>query len=66
MQTKNKRIIDSIALIYSVLFWYLAHPMWTERWVDITGGIWLTTSNFICGVIYIGGFAAWNKFYSLL
>ena len=54
---------DSLALIYSVLFWYFAHPLWTERWVEITGGTWLTTSNFICGLIYIGGFAVWNRFY---
>ena len=32
-----------------------------ERWVDITEGFYLRTSNFICGLIYIGGFALWNR-----
>ena len=57
MQADKKRIMYLVVLIYSVLFWYFAHPLWTERWIEITGGIWLTTSNFICGLIYIGGFA---------
>ena len=46
--------------MYSVLFWYLFHPYWTEGWVEITKGTWITTSNFICGVIYAGGFYLWN------
>jgi len=65
-QTKGpfgKQVLYSIALMYSVLFWYLFHPYWTEGWVGITRGTWITTSNFICGVIYAGGFYLWNKFF---
>ena len=51
----------SIAIIYSVLFWYFFHPFWTERWINITKGLYLSTSNFICGLIYSGGFALWNR-----
>jgi len=49
--------------VYSVLFWYLFHPYWTEEWVEITKGTWILTANFICGVIYVGGFYLWNKFF---
>jgi len=58
---RRRPIFYSIAIIYSVLFWYFFHPFWTERWVDITEGFYLRTSNFICGLIYIGGFALWNR-----
>jgi len=64
-QTKGpfcKQVLYSIALMYSVLFWYLFHPYWTGGWVGITRGTWITTSNFICGVIYAGGFYLWGKF----
>ena len=53
----------SIALMYSVLFWYLFHPYWTSGWVGITRGTWITTSNFICGLIYAAGFYLWDKFF---
>tara|TARA_B100000953_G_scaffold2472_1_gene2157 strand:+ start:345 stop:638 length:294 start_codon:yes stop_codon:yes gene_type:complete len=59
----SNRVLYSLALIYSVLFWYFFHPFWTEGWVGITRGTWLSTSNFICGLFYIGGFALWNKLY---
>jgi len=65
-QTKGpfgKQVLSSIALMYSVLFWYLFHPYWTSGWVGITRGTWITTSNFICGVIYAGGFYLWNKLF---
>ena len=58
---RRRPIFYSIAIMYSVLFWYFFHPLWTERWVDITEGFYLRTSNFICGLIYIGGFALWNR-----
>ena len=29
----------------------------------ITKGTWLSTSNFICGLLYIGGFALWQKLF---
>ena len=59
----GKQALYSVALVYSVLFWYLFHPYWTEEWVEITKGTWVTTSNFICGVIYVGGFYLWNNFF---
>ena len=58
---RRRPIFYSIAIMYSVLFWYFFHPFWTEGWVDITEGFYLRTSNFICGVIYIVGFALWNR-----
>ena len=59
----GKQALYSVALVYSVLFWYLFHPYWTEEWVEITKGTWILTSNFICGVIYVGGFYLWNNFF---
>ena len=58
---RRKLIFYSIAITYSVLFWYFFHPLWTESWVNTTEGLYLRTSNFICGLIYIGGFALWNR-----
>ena len=59
----GKQALYSIALIYSVLFWGLFHPYWTSEWVGVTRGTWITTSNFICGMIYAGGFFLWDKFF---
>tara|TARA_B100001013_G_C24557299_1_gene421097 strand:+ start:199 stop:489 length:291 start_codon:yes stop_codon:yes gene_type:complete len=59
----GKKVLYSLAFIYSILFWYFFHPLWTERWVDTTGGVWLSTSNFICGLIFIGGLFLWNRLY---
>ena len=59
----GEQALYSIALMYSILFWYLFHPYWTEGWVEITRGTWITTSNFICGAIYAGGFYLWDKFF---
>ena len=59
----GEQLLYSIALIYSILFWYFFHPFWTLGWVGFTRGTWITTSNFICGVIYVGGFYLWNKLF---
>ena len=60
----SKQVLYSLGFIYSVLFWYFFHPFWTGGWVGITKGTWLSTSNFICGLLYIGGFALWQKLFS--
>lgn len=57
----SKRILYALLIIYSISFWSFFHPFWTERWVGLTGGTGLATSNLICGLIYAGGFVLWNK-----
>jgi len=74
LRNKSKRaerngVFCTLIIIYSVFFWYFFHPFWTEKWLDIfeTEGQYLKTSNFICGLIYIGGFVIkvklWNRLY---
>ena len=68
-RTERNGVFCTLIIIYSVFFWYFFHPFWTEKWLDIfeTGGLYLRTSNFICGLIYIGGFVIkvklWNRLY---
>lgn len=53
----SKKILLFLLAIYSVLFWYFFHPLWTDKWVDMTKGVWLSTSNFICGFfLWVGIF----------
>ena len=68
-RTERNGVFCTLIIIYSVFFWYFFHPFWTEKWLDIfeTEGLYLRTSNFICGLIYIGGFVIkvklWNRLY---
>ena len=59
----GKQALYSIALIYSVLFWGLFHPYWTSEWVGVTRGSCIPSSNFMCWLIYAGGFFLWDKFF---
>jgi|TARA_B110000116_G_C16600648_1_gene474854 hypothetical protein len=59
----SKKTVSSLAFIYSIIFWYFFHPLWTEKWVDMTRGVWISTSNFICGLIFMGGLFLWNRLY---
>jgi hypothetical protein len=59
----SKKILLFLLAIYSVLFWYFFHPLWTDKWVDMTKGVWLSTSNFICGFFFMGGYFLWNRLY---
>ncbi|MDP7611729.1 MAG: hypothetical protein QGH62_04710 [Nitrospinaceae bacterium] len=59
----SRKVLLWIAVIYSALFWFFFHPFWTEQWVTTLGGNWITTSNFLCSLVYLGGILAWQKLF---